>query len=121
MPSNLKLTTRGRRTGTLRRKTLYYGRDGDRLLVVASNGGAPDHPSWYLNLVADPAVTVEVGREEFAAQARPASPTERRRLWQVMVSIFPMYARFQAKTDREIPVVIIERMRAGTTDDEEHA
>lgn len=109
MPSSLKLTTRGRRSGTPRRKTLYFGRDDNRFLVVASNGGAAGYPSWYLNLVDDPAVTVEIGREEFAAKAHPASPAERPRLWQIMVSVFPLYASFQARTDREIPVVIIDR------------
>lgn len=104
----LLLTTRGRRTGTLRRTALYYGRDGDRYLVVASGGGEPTHPAWYLNLLANPFVVVQVGRETFGATARPATPEEKPRLWDLMVAIFPKYAAYQAKTTREIPVIILE-------------
>jgi deazaflavin-dependent oxidoreductase (nitroreductase family) len=104
----LLLTTRGRNTGTPRRTALYYGRDGDRYLVVASGGGEPTHPAWYLNLLAHPEVIVQVGSDIFVAHARPATPTEKPPLWQTMVSIFPKYAQYQAKTAREIPVVIIE-------------
>ncbi|SCL69493.1 deazaflavin-dependent oxidoreductase, nitroreductase family [Micromonospora citrea] len=105
----LLLTTRGRRTGTLRRTALIYGRDGDRYLLVASNGGAARHPNWYLNLSADPQVEVQVGAEKFRATARTATAEERPRLWQVMTKVFPTYARYQKETDREIPVVVVER------------
>ncbi|PWU46145.1 nitroreductase family deazaflavin-dependent oxidoreductase [Micromonospora sp. S4605] len=105
----LLLTTRGRRSGTLRRTALIYGRDGDRYLLVASNGGAARHPNWYLNLCADPEVRVQVGAEKFAARARTATGEERDRLWQVMTKVFPTYARYQQQTDREIPVVVVER------------
>lgn len=105
----LLLTTRGRRTRKLRRTALIYGRDGDRFLVVGSQGGANDHPNWYLNLVADPEVRVQVGEETFAGRARTASANEKPELWKQMASIWPDYDRYQAKTGRDIPVVIIER------------
>ncbi|MET7878119.1 nitroreductase family deazaflavin-dependent oxidoreductase [Micromonospora sp. DT68] len=106
---SLLLTTRGRRSGKLRRTALMYGRDGDDHVLVASNGGAARHPAWYLNLSADPAVEVQVGAERFAARARTATAEERARLWPVMTEVFPTYARYEKETDREIPVVIIER------------
>jgi deazaflavin-dependent oxidoreductase (nitroreductase family) len=105
----LLLTTRGRRTGKLRRTALIYGRDGDRYLVVASQGGAKKHPSWYLNLTDDPEVEVQVGPEKFAARASTAAAKEKPRLWRRMASIWPEYDTYQAKTDREIPVVVLER------------
>jgi deazaflavin-dependent oxidoreductase (nitroreductase family) len=76
----LLLTTRGRRSGKLRRTALIYGRDGDRYLVVASNGGSKEHPSWYLNLTDDPEVEAQVGAERFAATAVPTTPEERANL-----------------------------------------
>ncbi|WP_433386583.1 nitroreductase family deazaflavin-dependent oxidoreductase [Micromonospora sp. KLBMP9576] len=105
----LLITTRGRRSGTLRRTALIYGRDGDRYLLVASNGGAARHPNWYLNLCADAEVEVQVGAEKFRGTARTATAEERPRLWQAMTEVFPTYARYQKETDREIPVVIVER------------
>ena len=105
----LLLTTRGRKTGKLRRTALIYGRDGDRHLVVASSGGSRSHPSWYLNLAANPDVEVQVGPERFAARAVTASPKERPRLWRLMTSIWPEYDRYQTRTAREIPVVVLER------------
>jgi deazaflavin-dependent oxidoreductase (nitroreductase family) len=105
----LLLTTRGRRSGKLRRTALIYGRDGDRYLVVASNGGAKKHPSWYLNLAESPEVSVQVGAETFTARALTATANERSRLWRSMTSIWPEYERYQAKTEREIPVMILER------------
>jgi deazaflavin-dependent oxidoreductase (nitroreductase family) len=105
----LLLTTRGRKSGKLRRTALIYGRDGDRYLVVASLGGAPRHPLWYRNLVEHPEVQVQVGSEKFAGQARTATAEEKPRLWEQMASIWPDYNNYQAKTSRDIPVVIIER------------
>ncbi|QGN47775.1 nitroreductase family deazaflavin-dependent oxidoreductase [Micromonospora sp. WMMC415] len=105
----LLLTTRGRRSGARRRTALIYGRDGDRYLLVASNGGAAHHPYWYLNLRDDPEVQVQVGAERFAARARTATAEERPRLWELMTAVFPTYARYQKETDREIPVVVVER------------
>jgi deazaflavin-dependent oxidoreductase (nitroreductase family) len=105
----LLLTTRGRKSGKLRRTALIYGRDGDRYLLVASNGGAAKHPSWYLNLVEHPEVQLQVGADRFAGRARRASPEEKRRLWPLMVSILPRYDSYQQKTSRDIPLVIVER------------
>ena len=105
----LLLTTRGRSSGKLRRTALIYGRDQDRYLVVASNGGSNPHPDWYQNLVADPAVSVQVGDDTFEALAKTATASEKPGLWEHMVAIWPDYAKYQTKTDREIPVVILER------------
>jgi deazaflavin-dependent oxidoreductase (nitroreductase family) len=85
----LLLTTHGRRSGRLRRTALIYGRDGDRYLVVASAGGAAQHPAWYLNLHDEPRVEVQVGAERFTATARTASEEEKPRLWELMASIWP--------------------------------
>lgn len=105
----LLLTTRGRKSGKLRRTALIYGRDGERFVLVASNGGAAHHPAWYLNLVAQPEVELQVGADTFAAQARPATAGEKPDLWRLMVSILPQYESFQKKARRPIPVVIVER------------
>ncbi|MEV6522128.1 nitroreductase family deazaflavin-dependent oxidoreductase [Longispora sp. NPDC051575] len=105
----LLLTTRGRRTGTRRRTALIYGRDGDRHLLVASDGGSPRHPAWYLNLAADPAVELQVGADRFAGTARTASGAERDRLWRLMAERFPRYDAYQEVAGREIPLVVVER------------
>jgi deazaflavin-dependent oxidoreductase (nitroreductase family) len=110
----LLLTTRGRKSGKLRRTALIYGQDGDNYLVVASNGGAPKHPLWYLNLVDDPEVEVQVGAEKFTAQARTATAKEKPHVWRLMNKIYPQYAAYQeraAKAKRSIPVVILEPLR----------
>jgi deazaflavin-dependent oxidoreductase (nitroreductase family) len=107
--STLLLTTHGRRSGDPRTLPLIYGRDDDRLLVVASRGGDPHHPSWYLNLLADPNVEVQVKGDRFRAVAHPAGAEERTRLWKTMTAIWPDYDAYQARTDREIPVVVLER------------
>ncbi|HLE95247.1 MAG TPA: nitroreductase family deazaflavin-dependent oxidoreductase [Acidimicrobiia bacterium] len=106
----LLLTTRGRKTGRLHRTALIYGVDGNRYLVVASVGGAAENPSWYLNLVQNPEVELQVGADKFTARARTAGADEKPRLWRLMASIWPDYDRYQAKTEREIPVVILERV-----------
>jgi deazaflavin-dependent oxidoreductase (nitroreductase family) len=106
----LLLTTRGRSTGTLRRTALIYGRDRGRYLVVASNGGSKRHPNWYLNLAADPRVFVQVEGDRFEARARTATARSKPRLWRLMASIWPEYERYQTRTAREIPVVILERL-----------
>jgi deazaflavin-dependent oxidoreductase (nitroreductase family) len=103
----LLLTTRGRRSGRLRRTPLIYGRDGDAYIVVASRGGRPKHPGWYLNLVAEREVTVQVLDRVMAGCARTASSSEKPRLWALMTKIWPAYQDYQARTAREIPVVII--------------
>lgn len=104
----LLLTTRGRKSGKLRRTALIYGRDGERYLLVASNGGASRHPLWYLNLSEDPNVELQVGADKFAARARTATPREKPRLWKIMSKIYPQYDKYQAKANREIPLVIVE-------------
>jgi deazaflavin-dependent oxidoreductase (nitroreductase family) len=106
----LLLTTRGRRSGKLRRTALIYGRDGDAYLVVASQGGDPKHPAWYLNLLDEPLVEVQVGAERFTARARTATAEEKPRMWSTMAAIWPAYDDYQAKTDRQIPVVVLERV-----------
>lgn len=109
--TTLLLTTRGRKSGKLRRTALIYGRDGDNYLIVASNGGSAKHPLWYLNLVADPEVEIQAGPDRIAARARIAGPEEKPRLWAIMTAIFPTYDRYQAKASREIPLVILEPAR----------
>ena len=104
----LLLTTRGRRSGKLRRTALIYGRSGDSYVVVASKGGAPEHPNWYRNLVEDPTVQVQVGPDKLTARARTATADEKPALWRTMTSIWPDYDNYQTKTDREIPVVVLD-------------
>ena len=103
----LLLTTRGRRSSRLRRTALIYGPDRERYLVVASSGGAKTHPAWYLNLSEHPQVEVQVGADRFHATAATATADEKPRLWKQMVSIWPEYDRYQTKTEREIPVVVL--------------
>jgi deazaflavin-dependent oxidoreductase (nitroreductase family) len=109
----LLLTTRGRKSGKLRRTALIYGidggTDGDRYVVVASKGGAEHHPSWYLNLSANAEVQVQVGADKFTGRARDATAEEKPRLWRMMNGVWPDYDNYQTKTDRQIPVVVIER------------
>jgi len=107
----LLLTTVGARTGSPRTTPLMFVPDGDRLLVIASNIGAPHHPDWYRNLVAQPRVGVEVGDERFDAVAETAQGQERERLWASLVRDYPFFAEHQQKTDRQIPVVILTRVR----------
>ncbi|HEY3239219.1 MAG TPA: nitroreductase family deazaflavin-dependent oxidoreductase [Acidimicrobiia bacterium] len=105
----LVLTTTGRRSGQLRRNALIYGQDGDRHIVVGSRGGDDNHPLWYLNLLDNPDVGVQVMGDKFTARARTASAEEKEKLWPLMTSIWPDYDQYQAKTERDIPVVILER------------
>jgi len=106
----LLLTTTGRRTGKRRTAPLAYLEDGDALVLIASFGGADVHPAWYLNLVASPDVEVRVrGGTPRQMQARIAGAEERERLWPRVVEMWGGYARYQEKTAREIPLVILER------------
>ncbi|HWF36386.1 MAG TPA: nitroreductase family deazaflavin-dependent oxidoreductase [Solirubrobacteraceae bacterium] len=107
--SVLILTTTGRRSGNERSTPLIYGTSGDAYLVVASKGGAPEHPAWYLNLSENPEVEVQVKGDRFGARARTATPEERAELWSTMTEQWPAYDEYQTKTDREIPVVVLER------------
>ena len=103
----LLLTTTGRKSGKQRTTPLLYLEDAGRYVVIASVGGAPKHPAWYLNLLANPAATIEVGRRKLAVSASTASAEERARLWSLAVQIYAPYDDYQAKTTREIPVVIL--------------
>lgn len=105
----LLITTRGRRTGKLRRTPLMYGRDGDEYVVVASYRGQPHHPCWYLNLEANPEVTLQVGAEIFLGKARVADPDRKPVLWRLMTGLFPGFAAYQQQTTRQFPVIVIER------------
>ena len=104
----LLLTTKGRKSGLMRRTALIYGKDGENYLIVASYGGAKEHPLWYLNLEANPEVQVQVGADKFEATARTADKKERTRLWKIMTEVYPTYDEYQKKTTREIPVIILE-------------
>jgi deazaflavin-dependent oxidoreductase (nitroreductase family) len=106
----LLITTVGRRSGQSRTTPLVYGRDGEHYIIVASKGGAPRHPDWYLNLLERPEVRVQVMADKFAARARTASAEEKPHLWKIMTAIRPGYDEYQAKTGRDIPVVILERL-----------
>jgi deazaflavin-dependent oxidoreductase (nitroreductase family) len=103
----LLLTTTGRRSGEQKTSALIFGRDGDDYLIVGSMGGAPKHPSWYLNLSANPDVEIQVRGDRIPAVARTASDDEKARLWQIMTEVWPNYDVYQARTDRSIPVVVI--------------
>lgn len=105
----LILTTTGRRSGEECSTPLIYGRHGDDYLVVASRGGADHHPAWYLNLEASPDVQVQVKGDRFAARARTATPGEKPELWRTMLAQWPDYDRYQRRTRREIPLVVLER------------
>ena len=100
----LLLTTQGRKSGTERTNPMMYLADGDRLLVFASKAGAPTHPDWYLNLLANPKVTVEVGSGTFQATAVPLAGEDRNRMYSEQARRYPGFAEYQAKTDRVIPV-----------------
>ena len=104
----LLLTMTGRKSGERRTRALIFGRDGEDYLVVASMGGAPRHPQWYLNLVATPEAEIQVRAQRLPVTARTVqSPDERARLWKIMAGIWPNYDAYQARTDREIPVVVL--------------
>ena len=103
----LLLTTRGKRSGAARRTALIYGEHGDDYVVVASYGGAPKHPDWYVNIDAHPEVVIQVGDRIMPARARTVTDDERGTLWPLMASIWPAYDDYQAKTSRRIPLVVI--------------
>ena len=105
----LLLTTTGRRTGRETTTPLIYNLDGDTPVIVASQGGAPDHPGWFKNLAKTPEVGVQIKGDRFRAHARTAEGAERERLWRQMNGIWPHYDSYQEKTPREIPVVVLER------------
>jgi len=104
----LLLTTTGRKSGEKFIFPLFYGTDRDKYFVVASKGGAPKHPGWYRNLLANPEVEVQVGTKKLKARARTATGEERARLWKKAVEFWPPYADYALKTEREIPVVVLD-------------
>jgi deazaflavin-dependent oxidoreductase (nitroreductase family) len=103
----LLLTTTGRHSGQPRTSALIFGRDGDDYLVVASMGGAPRHPSWYLNVNANPDAEIQVRADRIPVVARTASNDEKPRLWRIMTDVWPNYDVYQTRTDRSIPVVVL--------------
>ncbi len=103
----LLLSTRGRTSGKLWTTPLIHGRDGDDYVVVASMGGAPQHPNWYLNLVQQPAAAIQVRAEHHDVSARTADDDEKPRLWKIMTDVWPNYDVYQSRTDRLIPVVVL--------------
>lgn len=107
------LTTTGAKSGQTRTTPMMFHRDGDRLLVIASNIGAPKHPDWYVNLVAHPHVVVEVGSERFDATAAPLTGSERERAWTTLKHTYPFFAEHETKTSRQIPVVELTRTAKG--------
>jgi deazaflavin-dependent oxidoreductase (nitroreductase family) len=104
----LLLTTTGRRSGQARRTALIFGRDGDNYLLVGSRGGADHHPQWYLNLETNPEVLLQVKGEQIPARARTATAEEKPRLWKIMAEIYPPYDEYQTRTQREIPLIVLE-------------
>jgi deazaflavin-dependent oxidoreductase (nitroreductase family) len=105
----LLLTTTGAKSGQLRTTPLVHTMDGDRIVIIASKGGAPTNPDWYRNLVANPTATVEMGTEKFQVRARVAEGEERQRLYDHQAALMPNFAEYQTKTTRQIPVVVLER------------
>ncbi|MCL9795551.1 nitroreductase family deazaflavin-dependent oxidoreductase [Frankia sp. AgKG'84/4] len=103
----LLLTTTGRRSGQPRTTPLIFARDGDDYLLIASTGGAPKHPLWYLNLQAQPQAEIQVRDRKIAVTARTAEGDERTRLWKVAATTWPNYDVYQTRTDRVIPVVVL--------------
>jgi deazaflavin-dependent oxidoreductase (nitroreductase family) len=103
----LLLTTVGRRSGESRTSPLIFGRDGDDYLIVASVGGMPQHPAWYLNLQANPAASIQVRADHIEVRAHTASEEEKPRLWKIVNEVWPNYDVYQARTERVIPVVVL--------------
>ena len=105
----LLLHTTGARSGVERINPLAYMQDGERFIIIASKGGAPTNPDWYYNILANPAVTIEVGSEHFPARATVAEEPERTRLFEQMATQMPGFAEYQRNTSRTIPVIVLER------------
>lgn len=105
----LLLTTTGRKSGEERTTPLIHRTDGDRWIVVASKGGTPDHPGWYLNLDEDPEIEIQVKDEVIPVTASTVGDEERDRLWSLMTEVWPDYDAYQSNTDRKIPIVALER------------
>ena len=106
----LLLNTTGAKTGRILTKPLAYTTDGNRLVAIASFAGSPHHPAWYVNLVANPKVTIELGTESFQARATTTSGEERQRLFNAQAQLMPIFNDYTKKTSRELPVVVFERI-----------
>ena len=104
------LTTTGHKSGETRTTPLIYGRSGDDVLLVASNGGSDEPPAWFKNLDAEPEVGVQIWGEKYQARARTATPEEKPEMWAEMLTHWKHYDAYQEQTDREIPVVVLERV-----------
>jgi F420H(2)-dependent quinone reductase len=109
----LRLNTVGRKTGRKRTSPLLYFMDGEDFVIIASKGGAPTHPAWYLNLKANPDATVEVGDREVRVRAEEVDSEENVRLWQKMIEMYPTYDDYQTKTKREIPLLVLRPVEGG--------
>jgi deazaflavin-dependent oxidoreductase (nitroreductase family) len=107
----LLLTTTGRKSGEKRTSALIFATDGEDYLLVASQGGAPTHPNWYLNLTANPDAELQVKADRFEVVARTASDEEKPRLWKIATSVWPNYDVYQTRTERPIPIVVLSRKR----------
>ena len=103
------VTTTGAKSGRRHTTPLVHSTDGDRLVIIASKGGAPSHPAWYHNLVANPTVDVEVGADKYAATASVPEGDERQRLWDTQAALMPNFDEYQKATTRQIPVVVLTR------------
>ena len=106
----LLIHTIGAKSGKPHLNPVIYTMDGEKIIVIASQGGAPTHPHWYYNLVANPLVTVEVGTEKFQAQAQVVSEPDRTRLYQQMITVMDSFAEYERKTTRIIPVIALTRI-----------
>jgi deazaflavin-dependent oxidoreductase (nitroreductase family) len=104
------LTTKGAKSGKSYVHPLVYTKDGDRYVLIASFAGAPKHPSWYHNIVADPTVTLEIGKEKFQAKAKITSGDERERLYNAQAALMPFFDDYRKKTSRQIPVIALTRI-----------
>ena len=109
----LLLNTVGRKTGRRRTSPLLYVMDGEDFVIIASKGGAPTHPAWYLNLKANPDATVEIGDREVRVRAEEVASEEKVRLWQKMLEMYPTYDDYQTKTKREIPLLVLRPAEGG--------
>jgi len=107
----LLLTTKGRKSGADRVIPIIFAKVGEAYVIIGSKGGAPAHPSWYLNIQADPHVKVQVKADQFDAVARAAASPERERLWAEVMKVWPKYDIYQSRTTRQIPVVVLEPVK----------
>jgi len=105
----LLLTSKGRTSGEPRTTPLIHRTDGDRWVIVASKGGTPENPAWYENLLADPEATIQVRGDRIDVRVSTAEGAGRARLWSLMVEVWPAYDEYQARTEREIPIVVLAR------------